>query len=134
MCPSMGDAIFLISSGVTTEAVGTEPIFHYLKLKLLNCPEDNAIGCFNNWTDVIFLSISKTGSSKTINTLCNHLSVTSQHLPEATIEIQIMVMSLKEKRGSLIPCVNICSSDKIILWNIPFVHCVNIWCYYWFHK
>lgn len=59
MCPSMGDAIFLISSGVTTEAVGTEPIFHYLKLKLLNCPEDNAIGCFNNWTDVIFLSISK---------------------------------------------------------------------------
>lgn len=134
MCPSMGDAIFLISSGVTTEAIGTEPIFHYLKLKLLNCPEDNAIGCFNNWTDVIFLSISKTGSSKTINTLCNHLSVTSQHLPEATIEIQIMVMSLKEKRGSLIPCVNISSSDKIVLWNIPFVHCVNIWCYYWFNK
>lgn len=99
MCPSMGDAIFLISSGVTTEAIGTEPIFHYLKLKLLNCPEDNAIGCFNNWTDVIFLSISKTGSSKTINTLCNHLSVTSQHLPEATIEIQIMVMSFKEKEG-----------------------------------
>lgn len=134
MCPSMGDAIFLISSGVTTEAVGTEPIFHYLKLKLLNCPEDNVIGCFNNWTDVIFLSISKTGSSKTMNTLCNHLSVTSQHLPEATIEIQIMVMSLKEKRGSLIPCVNISSSDKIVLWNIPFVHCVNIWCYYWFNK